>query len=139
MSPSLGALKVTKKSCKKETSVKTNIFKKETYNIKKNVYLYNIQRKLSLIFSKYKKHIVIPESFRGHKQLYDSYVNYGFPFVGRHWIPHFTVSSLKVDENHRIIQEFLLDKIDVSFTVKKVSVWNINGNKHQMIDEFILK
>ena len=32
-----------------------------------------------------------------------------------------------------------LDKIDVSFTVEKVSVWNIDGKKHQIIDEFILK
>ena len=110
-----------------------------TYNIKKNIYLNNIQLKLSLIFSKYKKHIVIPESFRSHKDLYDSYVNYGFPFVGRHWIPHFTISSLRVEKNNIIIKKFLLDKLDISIKVNKISVWNINGSQHQIIDEFPLR
>ena len=110
-----------------------------SFNIKKSEYLNSIQKKLSIIFFKYKENNIIPEFFRPHKQLYDSYLNFGFPFVGRHWIPHFTISSLKVDKNHRIIQKFLLDKIDVSFTVNKISIWNINGNQHQKIEEFILK
>tara|TARA_Y100001980_G_C14550444_1_gene332969 strand:+ start:722 stop:1321 length:600 start_codon:yes stop_codon:yes gene_type:complete len=110
-----------------------------TYNIKKNVYLNNIQLKLSLIFSKYKKHIIIPKSFRSHKHLYDSYVNYGFPFVGRHWIPHFTISSLRVEKNNMIIKKFLLDKLDISIKVNKISVWDINGSQHQIIDEFPLR
>tara|TARA_B100000123_G_scaffold253521_1_gene214555 strand:+ start:421 stop:1020 length:600 start_codon:yes stop_codon:yes gene_type:complete len=110
-----------------------------TYNIKKNVYLNNIQLKLSLIFSKYKKHIIIPNSFRKHKHLYDSYVNYGFPFVGRHWIPHFTISSLRVEKNNMLIKKFLLDKLDISIKVNKISVWDINGSQHQIIDEFPLQ
>ena len=110
-----------------------------TYNIKKNIYLSNIQLKLSLIFSKYKKHIVIPDSFKDHKQLYDSYVNYGFPFVGKHWIPHFTISSLRVGKNNIIIKKFLLDKLNISIEVNKISVWNINGSQHQIIDEFPLR
>ena len=110
-----------------------------SYNIKESEYLNKVQKKLSAVFFKYKKNHEVPLLFKTQKELYDSYLNFGFPFVGEHWIPHFTVSSLKVDENHRIIQEFLMDKIDFSFTVEKVSVWNINGNKHQIIDEFILK
>ena len=110
-----------------------------SFNIKKSAYLNSLQKKLSVIFFKNKENNEIPEIFRPYKQLFDSYLNFGFPFVGRHWIPHFTISSLKVDKNHRIIQEFLLDKIDVSFTVNKVSIWNINGNQHQMIEECALK
>ncbi len=110
-----------------------------SYKVKKSQYLNNIQNKLSDIFFKYKENNQIPEVFKSHKQLYNSYRNFGFPFVGRHWVPHFTISSLKVDKDHRIIQEFLLEKIDVSFTVNKVSIWNINGNQHQMIEEFLLQ
>ncbi len=110
-----------------------------SYNIKKSEYLNDIQKKLSTVFFKYKENNKIPYSFKMHKQLYDSYVNYGFPFVGRHWIPHFTISSLKVAKNHKIIKKFLLDKIDISFSVDKISIWNINGNQHQMIEEVILQ
>tara|TARA_B100001248_G_scaffold104466_1_gene77860 strand:- start:2086 stop:2682 length:597 start_codon:yes stop_codon:yes gene_type:complete len=110
-----------------------------SYNTENSECLNRIQKKLSAVFFKYKEDHEIPFPFKNNEQLYDSYLNYGFPFVGEHWIPHFTVSSLRVNKNHGIIQEFLLDKIDVSFKVKKVSVWKIDGNKHQMIDEFVLK
>ena len=110
-----------------------------SYNIKKNEYLNNIQKELSDIFSKYRKDVRIPELFRVRKKLNESYLKFGFPFVGRHWVPHFTISSLKVDKNHEIIKEFLLDKIDFSFTVNKVSIWNINGSQHQMIEELLLQ
>ena len=101
--------------------------------------LNEIQKNLSLVFSKYKENNEIPEFFKNHKQLYNSYLDFGFPFVGEHWIPHFTISSLKVAKNHKIIRDFLLDQIDISFTVNTVSIWNIKGNQHQMIEEFILK
>ena len=110
-----------------------------SYNIKKNKYLNEIQKNLSLVFSKYKENNEIPEFFRIHKQLYNSYLNFGFPFVGEHWIPHFTISSLKVAKNHKIIRDFLSDQIDISFIVNKISVWDINGNQHQMIEEYILQ
>ncbi len=126
---------------------KTNIFWDDfltggntlSYNIKKNEYLNEIQKKLSAVFSKYNESNDIPKLFRTQKQLYNSYQNFGFPFVGEHWIPHFTISSLKVAKNHKIIRDFLLDQIDISFTVNTVSIWDINGNQHQMIEEFILK
>ena len=110
-----------------------------SYNIKKNEYLNEIQKKLSAVFFKYKESDEIPKFFRTHKQLYNSYQNFGFPFVGEHWIPHFTISSLKVAKNHKIIRDFLLDQIDISFTVNTVSIWDIKGNQHQMIEEFILQ
>ena len=110
-----------------------------SYNIKKNKYLNEIQKKISVVFSKYKENNEAPKFFRTHKQLYNSYLDFGFPFVGDHWIPHFTISSLKVAKNHKIIREFLLDQIDVSFTVNTVSIWDINGDQHQMIEECILK
>tara|TARA_Y100000768_G_scaffold352142_1_gene303510 strand:+ start:557 stop:1153 length:597 start_codon:yes stop_codon:yes gene_type:complete len=110
-----------------------------SYNIKKNEYLNDIQKQLSTVFSKYKDSNEIPKFFRANRQLYDSYLDFGFPFVGDHWIPHFTISSLKVAKNHKIIKDFLLDQIDISFTVNKISVWDINGNQHQMIEEFTLQ
>ena len=110
-----------------------------SYNIKKNEYLNDIQKKMSAVFSKYKGSNEIPEFFNTQKELYNSYLNFGFPFVGEHWIPHFTISSLKVAKNHKIIRDFLLDQINISFTVNAISIWDINGNRHQMIEEFILQ
>ena len=93
--------------------------------ILKNEYLNEIQKKLSAVFCKYKEIDEIPKFFRTHKQLYNSYQNFGFPFVGEHWIPHFTISSLKVAKNHKIIRDFLLDQINICFTVNTISIWDI--------------
>ena len=52
---------------------------------------------------------------------------------------HFTISSLRVEKNNTIIKKFLLDELDISIKVNKISVWNINGSQHQIIDEFPLR
>ena len=110
-----------------------------SYNIKKNKYLNEIQKNLSIIFSKYKENNEIPDFFRTHKQLYNSYLDFGFPFVGEHWIPHFTISSLQVDKNHKIIRDFLSDPLNISFTVNAISIWDIDNNQHQMFEDIILQ
>ncbi len=44
-----------------------------SYNIKKNEYLNDIQKKISPVFSKYKGNNEIPEFFNTQKELYNSY------------------------------------------------------------------
>ena len=44
---------------------------------------------------------------------------------------------MRVEKNNTIIKKFLLDELDISIKVNKISVWNINGSQHQLIDEFL--
>ena len=41
-----------------------------------------------------KKNNNLSNDFKNDSLLYRSNKNYGFPYVGDHWIPHFTVASL---------------------------------------------
>ncbi len=109
------------------------------FSIERTKQLQNIQNNLAVIMSKYKSENKIPKIFHPNKLLSNSYKIYGFPFVGDHWIPHFTISSLKIKKSHKIIKEFLSNKNNSSFRVDKISIWRINKDKHQMLEEISLK
>lgn len=62
---------------------------------------------------------------------------YGFPFVGRIWIPHFTISSIGVTKNNVNALDNYTSKLKYSFSqkVSKVSYWLIKGDKHKKLIE----
>ena len=62
--------------------------------------------------------------------LRESFKSYGFPYVGSHWIPHFTIASLKTEKSHPMITEFM--KWQPSYTMIELnpSCWHIEGDKH---------
>ena len=58
---------------------------------------------------------------------------YGYPFVGKKWIPHFTIASItnKLNNKNLIIQKFLKQKIiKKKIKINFFSMWLINGDKH---------
>jgi hypothetical protein len=59
-----------------------------------------------------------------------SQARYGFPFVGPHWIPHFTIASLKVGLDAPILRELLACEARFEFLVDRVSAWEIEGDDH---------
>jgi hypothetical protein len=63
----------------------------------------------------------------------ESIERYQFPFVGEHWIPHFTVSSLAIDKGHPLIKELLDAKYDFQVAVGEISVWKIDGESHEKL------
>jgi hypothetical protein len=60
-----------------------------------------------------------------------SWCDYGFPFVGSHWIPHFTAAALPVPRDHRLVAEFLASTASWQMTVSRVSWWRVAGDRHE--------
>ena len=84
--------------------------------------------------------MIIKRNFKNPK-LNKNSLNYGFPFVGKIWIPHLTVSSISLssDKNKmsKLIEDFLSQKIhNKKINVNKISIWKINGDKHKKIYSF---
>jgi hypothetical protein len=73
------------------------------------------------------------EPFRG------SFAEYGFPFVGPHWIPHFTIASLKVAKDAPLLRELTAGEARHAFLLNRVSVWEIEGDSHKKLFEVPLK
>ena len=63
----------------------------------------------------------------------ESIEKYHFPFVGDHWIPHFTISSLAIDKEHPLIVDLLNSKNSFPVVVGKISVWKIDGQEHKKL------
>ena len=56
---------------------------------------------------------------------------YGYPFVGKKWIPHLTIASLTSFHNkNKFIKNFLNKKIDTKELFNKVYIYKVNGDKH---------
>ncbi len=127
---------------------KTGVFKNDLLTgrdtiylkIKKNRKLFLLQKKIacnlrSLIEKKSKN----KKSWRfKNKLLYRSQKKYGFPFVGNHWIPHFTIGSVKNFIKMNDCKTFRKLKINLKSEINKITVWKIIGNKHIKLKEIKL-
>ncbi len=109
------------------------------YGVDKHQQLANIQIQLANILAKNRIRKNPPNFLLNNTILLNSYQTFGSPFIGSHWIPHFTIASLKVNKDHSIIKEFLSDNDLFSFKVKKISIWRIINDDHNMLEEINLR
>lgn len=111
------------------------------FGIKKNLKLIYFQKKILKHFKKIDGNIIRNEFFK-NKKFQLNYKNFGFPFVGKDWIPHFTIGSIKSRSKKKdlIFKNFLLEKnFNKDIDVKNFSIWEINRDKHKKILQFKLK
>ena len=60
-----------------------------------------------------------------------NFIKFGYPYIGKIWIPHFTICSFNKKYNiNEIISNNKKYKIKQSFEVNKVSIFKISKNKH---------
>jgi len=71
----------------------------------------------------------------GREPFRSSFSEYGFPFVGAHWIPHFTVASLKVAKDSPLLRAISSGAARHEFLPDRVSVWKIAGDLHTKLFE----
>lgn len=55
---------------------------------------------------------------------------YGFPFVGEHWIPHFTIGSPRVGAETPLVRELSTGSPCHAFRLGEISVWRVAGEEH---------
>ena len=67
-----------------------------------------------------------------------SYNNWGFPFVGNHWIPHITIASLS--NQNKFINNTIQEDINFpSLEFNSISLHLVKNNEHIKIKNFTLK
>jgi hypothetical protein len=80
-----------------------------------------------------------PTGFLQNSPFRESWCRYGFPFVGAHWIPHFSIASLQANQDHPLILEFLALKPDVRFRALSIQAYEVRGDHHVPLVSFKLK
>ncbi|SRR5258708_4156877 len=63
---------------------------------------------------------------------------YGFPFVGPHWIPHFTIGSPLVAPDAPLLARLMSGPVRHRFAVQALSVWRVEGDHHERLHELAL-
>ena len=69
----------------------------------------------------------------------ESFRQFSWPFVGEHWIPHFSIASLLTNKDHPLITKFLSEKMDYNYIVNQISIWEIKSDKHYLLETLNLK
>lgn len=64
---------------------------------------------------------------------------YGFPFVGPHWMPHFSIASLPRTGAEQLKGALMREHTVNSMLVERVSVWSVMGDVHQKLVDCPLK
>jgi hypothetical protein len=80
---------------------------------------------------------ILPEAIN-HGLFAESFSRFGFPFVGQHWIPHFSIASIKADRSHQLIRNFESQSFSFDQEVNEISLWEVKGDEHQKITSFKL-
>jgi 2'-5' RNA ligase len=63
-----------------------------------------------------------------------NYKKYGFPFVGKVWIPHTTIASIRsIKPNHRFVSKFLESKMNLKCLVNEIKFYKIVKDKHDFL------
>jgi len=65
--------------------------------------------------------------------------NYGFPFVGKNWIPHLTLASINKQDFSRVWKEIRKKQIKGKFLIESLGLYNTGANPLKLIRGFILK
>ena len=109
--------------------------------IKKNINLSQLQRKILKSFRKLETYLKKSKKF-SIKKFQKNLDMFGYPFVGKEWLPHFTIASIKSNSNKsKIIYEDFLNQ-NISNKILKInfiSVWLIRGDNHKRLFKIYLK
>lgn len=130
-------LKINFKDIKINIS-KPSVFKKDPltggetffFRVNKNKKLLNLQLYLASFFKRFILHSKIINKFDPKTLEYKSLKNYGFPYVGKHWIPHVSICSvLDKKINKKINTKFLQSKLDNHFYINELFLCVVKKNK----------
>ena len=65
--------------------------------------------------------------------LKESYIQYGYPFVGEHWIPHITIGSLDIDKKKLTNFYYGMFNLPRKIKINNLGLFKIEGESHSLI------
>lgn len=101
--------------------------------------LSQLQISVSEILSRHKIEALSISKHPDNDPISLSLARYGFPFVGNHWVPHFSIASLKIRRNAKILRQIVVRPQRYSFQVDELSVWKVDEDNHEKMYSVRLK
>ena len=107
------------------------------YKLHKSIELYNLQFFIANNLKKYSFSNKIDFKYFNHSMI-KSYNEYGYPFIGEHWIPHVSVGSCKDVEN-LYYENYNSIKFKESYNFNNIALYEIKNDNHFLLKIINLK
>lgn len=100
--------------------------------------LHNLQTKITVSLQPFKKQNV-PYNIDWQGPFLESYNNYGFPFCGKHWLPHISVASVTGKAKSVIDSALQVHDLPAESIIDNISLYKIHGDQHTHISTIQFK
>ena len=108
------------------------------YKVEKNKNLELFQIKMLKKFDNYRIYKNKNYNF-GNIKLNNNFKKFGYPFLGKNWLPHFTICSIeKKYLQDNLTKKFFKSKISYNNFIYKFSLWHIDKENHIKIKDYCI-
>lgn len=108
------------------------------YRVKLSPDLLRLQLTIAEVVAPFRKPDPIPHPLADREPFASSLMRFGFPFVGPHWIPHFTIGSPRVPANDPLLVTLMAGSAAHEEQINCVSVWRVTADHHERLTELAL-
>lgn len=109
-----------------------------TYRVRLTSALSRVQQTVAGCLAPFPVNSPVSHPLAGTEPFASSLRKFGSPFVGPHWIPHFTIGSPLVAPEAAIVTQLMSGSARHRFFVRKLSVWRVEGDRHERLNELAL-
>lgn len=108
------------------------------YRVKLSPDLLRLQLTIAEVVAPFRQPAPIPHPLADREPFASSLMRFGFPFVGPHWIPHFTIGSPRVPANDPLLFTLMAGSAAHEEQINWVSVWRVTADHHERLTELAL-
>lgn len=103
------------------------------YRVVSSPELHELQSRIASTIAPFRKSFPHPHPLADREPFASSLERFGFPFVGPHWIPHFTIGSPRVPSNAPLLANLMSGPVAHTMPVNTVSVWRVKADHHERL------
>ena len=108
------------------------------YRVEPSSELLALQRVVAETVAPYRQPSTVAHLLADREPFASSLKQFGSPFVGPHWIPHFTIGSPRVPAYDPLLARLMTGSPLHTSEVPFISIWRVNADQHERLGELAL-
>lgn len=108
------------------------------YRVRLSPELIRLQLMVAEAIAPFRKPDSSPHPLGDREPFATSLKQFGFAFVGAHWIPHFTIGSPQLAANDPLLLQLMAGSPVHEFSMKSISIWQVANDHHDRLSELAL-
>ncbi|ATC64735.1 hypothetical protein CMV30_12615 [Nibricoccus aquaticus] len=108
------------------------------YRVKLSPELLRLQLTIAEVVAPFRESSSLQHPLADREPFASSLKHFGFPFVGPHWIPHFTIGSPRLPANDPLLASLMNGSPIHELHVNTISIWQVMADHHNRLTELAL-